>query len=958
MPSYAANYSADWKQWSQQNSDDYNMQKVGCWVVAQAKLLRQAGVVTDGTSKFNPDTYLSWQKTNGYINSGYYQTKGGYAPEAYANSVGGYLKLEKEMALTGTSADNTTILNLVKQGFHVIVMVNDGGHYLCVLNQESLDANTAILSESAYGLNTGFNITLNTPIYAGTQYETVYRGSYLWYYSACSHSFDGLGTCTKCGHVYDWQGTKASLEGTAILTHDNYAYKTTPYGDSDSATIGGNFSSSGTMLGLTARYQNAFDHTWYEISADNRYKYIYSDRMELLSSIEGHSYPISLSQGSAYTLTGLIRTDGVLNNVKAFVWSVDGGKEADSHTVYPQASTCDVGQSIDRYIDFDKLAAGSYYYAIEANITRPDGTACTVQVLYPKFFTVSTPSYKVTFDSQGGTVSPNTMTVVNGGFYGLLPTPSRTGYTFEGWYANPNCSGERIETGDGLVLFSNHTLYAKWQPRGAVVSFDSCAEVPINDTLAVSYGQPYGDIPIPPYCEGLYFQGWFTAEQGGEMVDDSTIFALERDQTLYAHWTDEPIQGNYGYSQYVYFPFVTTWEKAQAIAEQYGGHLVKIETKEESDFLLDLLEDISHPYYWIGARSTDQGSSWQWTDGTDVDFKNWASDQPNGNSGETYAVCESASGFWYDTPAFSSKTGFVVEIPAEIPVTLTALKETTENGYLITITANDLEQDAVIISAQYGKAGNFCGASFFPVSLGQAEIQINMSVEDAARVKFMLVDSLDTFAPLASAKTIVLDETLWSEWSDSLPDNVDDFEIETLTKYRYREIERTTSNNADMEGWELENTTYNYGEWGAKQTTTTRPTESDTLRITATSTQYNYQHWHSYYDNTWCIDSINYGSSGFQHTMQTPSRLTSVYNMGDMGGKTCYLSSSICCANNYYIWFENGSTTTYTYQMREMVPVYHFLRHSEWSDWQNDPIEENELTDVESQILYRWRLKG
>lgn len=41
--------------------------------------------------------------------------------------------------------------------------------------------------------------------------------------------------------------------------------------------------------------------------------------------------------------------------------------------------------------------------------------------------------YQVTFDANGGTVSPETMVVEYGGTYQNLPEPSRTGYTFLGW---------------------------------------------------------------------------------------------------------------------------------------------------------------------------------------------------------------------------------------------------------------------------------------------------------------------------------------------------------------------------------------------------------------------------------------------------------------------------------------------------------------------------------------------
>ena len=82
VPSHAASYSADWRQWSQDNSDDPKLREWGCWVVAQAKLLRQAGVVTAGTSEFNPDTYFAWEKATGHVADGINQAKGGVAPEA------------------------------------------------------------------------------------------------------------------------------------------------------------------------------------------------------------------------------------------------------------------------------------------------------------------------------------------------------------------------------------------------------------------------------------------------------------------------------------------------------------------------------------------------------------------------------------------------------------------------------------------------------------------------------------------------------------------------------------------------------------------------------------------------------------------------------------------------------------------------------------------------------------
>ena len=50
----------------------------------------------------------------------------------------------------------------------------------------------------------------------------------------------------------------------------------------------------------------------------------------------------------------------------------------------------------------------------------------------------SRPSYTVTFDPAGGEVSSSSKTVKLGDNYGDLPTPTRPGYSFAGWYTKQN----------------------------------------------------------------------------------------------------------------------------------------------------------------------------------------------------------------------------------------------------------------------------------------------------------------------------------------------------------------------------------------------------------------------------------------------------------------------------------------------------------------------------------------
>ena len=59
---------------------------------------------------------------------------------------------------------------------------------------------------------------------------------------------------------------------------------------------------------------------------------------------------------------------------------------------------------------------------------------CSTSVSMFTFLAVWAEKYTVTFDPNGGTVSPMSKTVTNGSTYGSLPTPTRTGYIFDGWY--------------------------------------------------------------------------------------------------------------------------------------------------------------------------------------------------------------------------------------------------------------------------------------------------------------------------------------------------------------------------------------------------------------------------------------------------------------------------------------------------------------------------------------------
>lgn len=69
--------------------------------------------------------------------------------------------------------------------------------------------------------------------------------------------------------------------------------------------------------------------------------------------------------------------------------------------------------------------------------------------------------YTVTFNVNGGSVDTSSKTVTVGEAYGDLPTPVRSGYTFDGWYTSAD-GGSRITSATVVDLTADQTLYAHW----------------------------------------------------------------------------------------------------------------------------------------------------------------------------------------------------------------------------------------------------------------------------------------------------------------------------------------------------------------------------------------------------------------------------------------------------------------------------------------------------------------
>ena len=144
-------------------------------------------------------------------------------------------------------------------------------------------------------------------------------------------------------------------------------------------------------------------------------------------------------------------------------------------------------------------------------------------------------TYTVTFDANDGIGSQTTGTVTYGNSYGTLPTPSRTGYTFTGWFTAQN-GGSKVLSTDSVSITADQTLYAHWTANTYTVTFFANDDTSTQTTGTVTYGNSYGTLPTLSRT-GYTFTGWFTAQNGGSKVLGTDSVSITADQTLYAHWT-------------------------------------------------------------------------------------------------------------------------------------------------------------------------------------------------------------------------------------------------------------------------------------------------------------------------------------------------------------------------------------------------------------------------------------
>ncbi|MEG1579164.1 MAG: InlB B-repeat-containing protein, partial [Oscillospiraceae bacterium] len=107
----------------------------------------------------------------------------------------------------------------------------------------------------------------------------------------------------------------------------------------------------------------------------------------------------------------------------------------------------------------------TYYYCIVTNtiVDNLDGgtkTATATSKIAKITVNAQVDTYTITFNANGGSVS-SVSAETNGGKLATLPTPTKSGYRFDGWFTEAS-GGTPVTT--STVFAANATIYAHWAP--------------------------------------------------------------------------------------------------------------------------------------------------------------------------------------------------------------------------------------------------------------------------------------------------------------------------------------------------------------------------------------------------------------------------------------------------------------------------------------------------------------
>ena len=237
-----------------------------------------------------------------------------------------------------------------------------------------------------------------------------------------------------------------------------------------------------------------------------------------------------------------------LNNERVLTFNSNGGSECNPSTITAHDNTawgtlCTPTRENYTFLGWNTKADGT-----GTNVTN----ATVATSSYTVFANWRPNNFTVTLDRQSGTGGSTSVTATYGLAMPAATAPTRTGYTFGGYYTGTNGSGTQYYNGSmasvkNWDITSATILYAKWTINQMTLTYNSNGGNACNPTTKkVNWNTAWGTL-CTPSRSGYTFLGWNTKADGtGSTITNATVTTSS--YTIYAIWCSYPVGRSWSFS--------------------------------------------------------------------------------------------------------------------------------------------------------------------------------------------------------------------------------------------------------------------------------------------------------------------------------------------------------------------------------------------------------------------------
>ena len=270
-----------------------------------------------------------------------------------------------------------------------------------------------------------------------------------------------------------------------------------------------------SAAGATIPYPNML-----EVGSDYNFKIASSATLGATVTIKINVGHISGNGSKIDDITPITAPVTVSSRTFTVTFNLNGGKLVDQNGV--SVTSC---QRVEDSKIFTNLTVSRTGYLFEGwyqdsgftQLFSQDGKDAVMPsrniTLYAKW---KANSFTLYFDANGGSVSESSRTVFCDQPFGTLPTPTRTGFDFNGWFTS---DGKQVTASTTVSTANNMTVYAKWSVKAYTISWNTGTGYTITvkrtsspyvgaDIKTLDSGESiyYGDVLSITYTRADYYK--------------------------------------------------------------------------------------------------------------------------------------------------------------------------------------------------------------------------------------------------------------------------------------------------------------------------------------------------------------------------------------------------------------------------------------------------------------------